>query len=171
MQKQSISIIAAFGSKTRALGKDNDLLPWKIRDDMARFKEKTTGHPVIMGRKTWESLKQYRPLPNRTNIVITRDKEYVAEGAVVVDSLNAAIAEASSAMGAEEIFVIGGGEIYTEALPLATTLYLTLVESDVEGDVFFPIYDESLYSVVERKENQTDAGLSYQFLTLQKKSF
>lgn len=138
---------------------------------MARFKEKTTGHPVIMGRKTWESLKQYRPLPNRTNIVITRDKEYVAEGAVVVDSLNAAIAEASSAMGAEEIFVIGGGEIYTEALPLATTLYLTLVESDVEGDVFFPIYDESLYSVVERKENQTDAGLSYQFLTLQKKSF
>ncbi len=166
MQNQSISLIAMLGSRTRALSK-NDKLLWEIPEDLSRFSKKTRNHPVVMGRKTWESLPEaYRPLPKRTNIVITRNKDYVAEGAIVVDSLNAAIAEASSAPGSEEIFVMGGGEIYRAALPLATTLYLTLVDSDVEGDVFFPQYDEVLYSVIEQEAKQTETGLSYQFLTL-----
>src|SRR3989338_8490136 len=121
-----IAIIAALGAQTRAIGKDNGLL-WHIPDDLKRFKELTLGHSVIMGRKTWESLpEKFRPLPGRTNVVVTRQAGYVAEGAVcgaggawAAAWLGAARAAAARAPGADEMFVIGGGELYREALPFA----------------------------------------------------
>ena len=137
-----IAIIVALGAKTRALGKDNKLL-WHIPEDMRRFKELTMRHPVIMGRKTWESLpEKFRPLPERTNIVVTRQAGYKANGATVVDSLSDAFLAAEKAPGADETFIIGGGEIYTIALPYATHLYLTLVNAAAEADTFFQLYEK-----------------------------
>lgn len=137
----SIAIIAAMATGTRAIGKNGRLL-WHVPDDMKRFKALTTGHPVIMGRKTWESLpERFRPLPKRANIVVTRQVGYVAPGAVVADSLEAARAAAARAAGAAEIFVIGGGELYAAALPHADRLYLTLVGADADADTFFPPYE------------------------------
>lgn len=101
------------------------------------------GHPVIMGRKTWESLpEKFRPLPGRTNIVVTRQADYKAEGAIVVNGLSDAFFAAEKAIGADETFIIGGGQIYAEALPYATRLYLTIVDDTAEADVFFPEYKQ-----------------------------
>src|ERR1035437_5709867 len=137
----SLSIIAALG-KNRELGLAGNLL-WHLPDDMKRFKALTAGHPVIMGRKTWESLpERFRPLPGRTNVVVTRQAGYEALGAIVTDSLEAALAAATSAAGSDEIFVIGGGELYATALPHATHLYLTLVDDSAEADAFFPAYED-----------------------------
>src|SRR3989344_512770 len=112
-----VAIIAAIG-RNRALGLKGKLL-WRLPDDMQRFKETTTGHPVIMGRKTWESIpEKFRPLPERTNIIVTRQTGYEAPGATMVSSLPAACAAAAQAAGSDEIFVIGGGEIYSEALSI-----------------------------------------------------
>ncbi len=137
----TVSIIAALGEKTRALGKDGELL-FSIPEDLKRFKALTLGHPVIMGRKTWESLpEKVRPLPGRTNIVLTSKKEYRAEGAEVVYTKEDALRKASASQGASEIFIIGGGEVYAVFLPFTNRLYLTLVPNDAEGDVFFPPYE------------------------------
>lgn len=150
-----IAIIAALDSTTRAIGKDNTLL-WHIPDDLKRFKELTTGHPVIMGRKTWESLpERFRPLPNRTNIVVTRQLGYKTEGAAVVDSLSDAFLAAQEAPGSNETFVIGGGEIYIAALPYATHLYLTLVDDSSEADTFFPAYEKE-FNILS---NENGAGV------------
>src|SRR3989338_2936482 len=137
-----ISIVVAV-SRQNAIGRGNDLL-FRISDDLKRFKALTKGHSVIMGRKTYESIG--RPLPERTNIIITRNPDFKAEGCVVVSSLEEAIAKASSLLppssewglkgGVEEIFIIGGGEIFKQAMPLIDKIYLTIVESDAEGDVF-----------------------------------
>ena len=140
-----ISLIAAIG-RNRELGKDGELL-WRLPDDMRRFKELTIGHPVIMGRKTWESLpEKFRPLPERTNIVVTRWAGYAAN-ATVADSLSGAFLAAAGAPGADETFIIGGGELYAAALPYATRLYLTLVDAEAEADTFFPPY-ESDFKIV-----------------------
>lgn len=140
---ESIAIIVALSTQTRAIGKNGQLL-WHLPDDMKRFKELTTGHPVIMGRKTWESLpERFRPLPGRTNIVVTRQTGYGAVGATVADSLEAAHAASKRAPGADEIFVIGGGDLYREALPLADRLYLTLVDDTADADTFFPPYEQA----------------------------
>lgn len=145
-----LSVIAAIG-KGRELGFEGKLL-WYLPDDLKRFKALTTGHPVIMGRKTWESLPdRARPLPSRTNIVVTRQAEYEAPGAVVVNSLEDARAAAARAEGADEIFIIGGGELYAEALPFADRLYLTLVDAAAKADVFFPSY-ESMFSEVSNEK-------------------
>jgi dihydrofolate reductase len=133
-----ISIIAAIGAKTRALGK-NDKLLWQISDDLKRFKEITMRHPIIMGRKTYESIG--RPLPGRLNIIVTRNKKYRQDGIIVVGSIEKAIEVATEA-DSEEIFFIGGADIYKQALPITNRLYLTLIESDDAGDVFFPEYSE-----------------------------
>ena len=129
-----ISIIVAVAHRG-VIGGNNRLL-WHISEDLKRFKAITTGHPVVMGRKTYESLG--RPLPNRTNVVVTRRSDFQAPGCVVVSSLEAAVALFPEK---EEVFVIGGGEIYRQAMPLADKLYLTCVEADYEGDVFFPKVD------------------------------
>src|SRR5687767_6521599 len=141
MTKPRISIIVAHANNM-AIGKGNDLI-WKIPDDQKRFRALTIGHPVIMGRRTWESLpEKFRPLPNRTNVVVTIDASYSAPGGIVTTSIEEALERAKESEGSEEIFVIGGAEIYKQALPLARRLYITKIDAAVEGDAFFPEYPE-----------------------------
>lgn len=156
-----ISMIAAIASGNRGLGKENKLI-FSIPEDLKRFKEITTGHPIIMGRKTFESIGQ--PLPNRTNIVITRDQEYFAEGVAVVHSLEEALQEVQ---GDDEVFIIGGGQIYQEAIGLADKLYLTIVEGKPNADVFFPDYSEFKKKVWESEEQESN-GFKYRFLELER---
>lgn len=159
-----ISIIAAV-AKNGIIGKTN-ALPWHLPADLKRFKELTTGKPIIMGRKTYESIG--RPLPNRTNIVITSDKNLKIEGCVVVGSPDEAI---EAAKGAEEVMIIGGGEIYRQFLPKVSRMYLTEVDTEIEGDVFFPEFDRSEWREVFREEHAPDEKnkYPYTFLTLEKK--
>lgn len=160
-----ISIIVAMG-RTRAIGKDNALL-WRIPDDLKRFKALTLGHPVIMGRKTWESLpERFRPLPGRTNIVVTRQDGYDAAGAVVAHSLEEARAAARAA-GSDEIFIIGGAQLYAEALPTADRLYLTRVEDDTEGDAYFAAYEGEFTKKISEEAREWE-GLRYAWLDLER---
>lgn len=135
-----ISIIVAVADNG-VIGGNNTLL-WHISEDLRRFKALTTGHPVIMGRRTWDSLG--RPLPNRTNVVITRQPLALA-GAVVTHSLTEAVAAFPAE---EEVFVIGGAQIYAQALPLADRLYLTRVFHPYQGDTRFPAWDETAWRVI-----------------------
>lgn len=142
-----LSLIVAM-SENRVIGVDNRL-PWHIPEDLKRFKKITSGHAIIMGRKTFESIG--KPLPNRTNIVITRNKDYLVEGVVTCFSLREAVEWAGRAPGSEEIFIIGGGEIFKEALPKAGRIYLTEVQWPFEGDAFFPAFEESAFREVSRE--------------------
>lgn len=165
--KPKISLIAAIG-KNRELGRGNDLI-FKIPEDMKHFREVTNGHPIIMGRKTFESIG--RVLPNRLNIVITRSpKESEDQNLVYVSSLNEAIEKARrQAQGKQnnEIFVIGGGQVFNEAIKIADKLYLTIVDSeDKDADVFFPDYSEFKKIINERKSE--DENYSFTFLELSK---
>jgi len=128
----SLTLIVAY-STNRAIGRDN-ALPWKLPGDLAHFKRSTLGHPIIMGRKTWDSLG--RPLPGRANIVVSRNPAFEAAGATVVPTLEAAIAACGDSA---EAFVIGGAQIYTQALALASRVLATEVHAEVEGDAFFPL--------------------------------
>lgn len=162
MQILGLNIIAAIG-KNRELGLRGKLL-WHITDDLQRFKELTIGHPVIMGRKTWESLpEKFRPLPGRTNIVVTRQANYKAEGAMIADSPESARAAAARADGSEEIFIIGGGEIYRETLPLADRLYLTLIDDTVEADTFFPAYAQE-FNLISEENGEENPPHRFQIL-------
>jgi len=125
-------------------------LPWRLSSDLKRFKATTTGKPIVMGRKTWESLPR-RPLPHRHNIVITRDPDYRAEGATVVGSLGEAL-DAARADGAAEACVIGGGEIYAQALTVADRLDVTHVLADIDGDTRFPPIDPETWYAVSQKD-------------------
>ena len=132
-----LSIIVA-ASQNNVIGNDGGM-PWRLSNDLQRFKKLSLGKPIIMGRKTFDSIG--KPLPGRTNIVVTRDKEWQSPGAVNVQSLDRAIelaGEIASSTGEEEIFVIGGGEIYRQALDSADRIYLTRVQADIEGDTDFP---------------------------------
>lgn len=160
MNKPTVSIVVAIAEQNRAIGKDNQL-PWHIPEDLKRFKQITSGHPIIMGRKTFESIG--RPLPNRTNIIITRDPSYQVENCVVVNSLEKAITYAST-IDQDEIFVIGGGQIFKEALPITDKLYLTVVKGNIEGDVFFPEYS-AFNKIISQTDNESN-GYSYTFLEL-----
>ncbi|MFA0809880.1 dihydrofolate reductase [Microbulbifer epialgicus] len=143
----SIALIAAV-ARNGAIGKDNGL-PWRLSGDLQFFKRTTMGKPVVMGRKTYESIG--RPLPGRANIVITRNKDWQADGVEVVDSLEAALdlaRERAAQTGAKELMVIGGAQIYRQALPLAARLYVTEVDTEVEGDAFFPEIDGSWVEVM-----------------------
>ncbi|MBI2050869.1 MAG: dihydrofolate reductase [Parcubacteria group bacterium] len=152
MQKPVISAIAAIG-KNRELGA-NGTIPWHVPEDLKHFKQTTLGHPVIMGRKTFESLGIHKPLPGRLNIVITRNPDYKAEGALVVSSVEDAIEEASK-HDQQEIFIIGGAEIFKLAMHLINRLYLTVIDGNFEADTFFPEYGE-FGRVISRKELDTD---------------
>lgn len=154
-----ISLIAAL-TENRVIGKNNDL-PWHLPDDMKYFMQTTKGHYVIMGRKNWDSIpEKFRPLPNRTNLVITRQPDFRAPGATVVNSLNQALEIARTA-GQPEVFVIGGAEIYRLALPLASRLYLTEIQTQLQGDTFFPDYDRQAW--VERSRNHHSADERHLF--------
>lgn len=156
-----LSIIAAIG-KNRELGKNNRLL-WRLPEDLKRFKTLTIGHPIIMGRKTYESIG--RPLPKRLNIIVTRQKKYRADGCALTDSLDEAL-KLARANDHEEIFVIGGAELYAQALSMADRLYLTLVNAEPEADVFFPAYDDFIKVIAETTYTRTDPP--YKYLTLEK---
>lgn len=119
-------------SRNRVIGA-RGTIPWHLPEELKRFKQLTMGHHIVMGRKTWESIG--RPLPGRTSIVVTRQAGYVAPGAIVTHSLDDALAQCAND---EEVFVIGGAELYAQAIPRAARLYLTLVDADVEGDTYMP---------------------------------
>ena len=159
-----ISIIVAAAGKKRVIGKKG-ALPWYIPQELKRVKEITMGHPIIMGRKTHESIG--RPLPGRTNIVVTHEPNYQAEGCMVAHSLEEALRQAMLAQGDDEVFIIGGGQIYEQALPLADKLYLTYVDKEIDGDVFFPDYSE-FKKVVSESDWQEHEGIRYKFLELEK---
>jgi dihydrofolate reductase len=145
------------------IGKDS-ALPWRIADDMRRFKAVTMGKPCIMGRKTWESL-PIKPLPGRRNIIVTRDRNFRAEGADVVNSFEDAIARAGDV---SEICIIGGAEIYRAALPHATLVHLTQVHGDVEGDTRMPPFDPGAWHETAREDHETAKGLRYSYVTLER---
>lgn len=138
-----ISLVAAIGQK-REIGRDNQLL-WRIREDLQNFKRLTLGHVILMGRKTYASIG--RPLPGRTNVVLTREAAYEASGCTVVHSLDAAIAHAAS-LGETELFVCGGADLYAQALPVASRLYLSWIEAtEPAADTYFPAWNPSQWRV------------------------
>ena len=157
-----LSLIVAY-AQNRVIGRDNTL-PWKLPSDLAHFKRTTLGHPIIMGRKTWESLG--RPLPGRRNIVISRDAHYSAQGAECVTSLAQAIA---SVQDLEEAFVIGGAQIYQEALPLAQQVIATEVLESVEGDAFFAPLDKAQWIETSRQPHPAENGLRFDIVHYRRK--
>ncbi len=162
-------MIAAIGygkDRSRVIGKDNQLL-WHIPDDLKRFRDITKGHPCIMGRKTFDSIVAIlgKPLPHRTNIVITRDTAWTHEGALQTSSIEEAIQLSKRMPGGEEVFIIGGAEIYALGISYADKLYLTLIDDDKEGDAFFPPF-EDLFKGKVYEEERTHEGISYRWLDL-----
>ena len=148
-----VAIIAAVGSNG-VIGAGN-AIPWRLPSDFAHFKRTTMGKPIVMGRKTFESIG--KPLPGRTSIVVTRDAAFAAEGAVAVHDFVSGLARAqeiAAASGASEVFIGGGGEIYREAMPIADRLYITHVDAAPEGDATFPAIDPDQWVVVEEPEVQ-----------------
>ena len=166
-----ISIIVAMG-ENRVIGRANEL-PWRLSADLKRFKELTRGHAVIMGRKTFESIfaRLKKPLPERTNIIVTHQKDFPApEGCVVVSSLEQAI-EFARGKNETEVFIIGGAQIYALALPLATKLYITKVSATPEGDAVFPTFDELEWNLVSSEAHPQDESNNhaYTFVTYERK--
>jgi dihydrofolate reductase len=158
-----ISIIASIG-RNRELGKNAELV-WRISDDLKRVKTLTMGHPLVMGRKTFESIG--RPLPGRTNIVITQSQICI-EGCLVFDTFEKAL-EAACAIDQEEVFIFGGAQVYTKALPQADRLYLTIVDAtDSDADVFFPVYDAFTKIITEEKCADEKSGFSYTYTILER---
>jgi len=162
-----ISLIWAMGNHN-GIGKDNGLI-WRLKGDLPRFKALTMGSPIVMGRKTYESIGKL--LPGRTNVIITRNNAYDVAGATVVHSIEEAIAacEAECVDGStvKELFVIGGAEIYTLFLGMADRLYLTLVDDDAPADAYFPPFDRSLYFEVNR-ENVVDHAPPFSYITYER---
>ncbi len=153
-----ISLIVA-AAENNVIGKDNQI-PWKLPDDMKFFREKTEGHPIITGRKNYEAMG--RALPNRPNIVVTTQPDYDAPDCIVVPSVHEAIERAEDFEG-DEIFVIGGGQIYREALPLADRIYYTKIHANIDGDVTFPEINESEWQEIERVEHPADDRHQFPF--------
>ena len=141
-------------SKNRVIGNNNELI-WKLSSDLKRFKELTTGHPVVMGRKTYESIG--RPLPNRRNIIITRNSEYEVEGCETVSSLEEALLLTNN-----DCFIIGGGEIYKQSLEVADKIYLTLVHKDFEGDTTFPELGKE-WATIDTNDFEADEKNEYNY--------
>ena len=165
LQQPLISIIVAM-AENGTIGRDNSL-PWRLADDLRRFKSLTMGKVVLMGRKTYESIG--RPLPGRTNLVLTRDPQWRAEGVVAVRSLGQAL---GCARDAEELVAIGGAEIYRLLMPFARRIYLTHVHADIPGDTFFPDFDSTQWADVECHSYPADERNAYAFtfVTLERKS-
>ena len=163
-----ISLIAAMG-KNRVIG-NKGKLPWHMPADMKYYRDKKKGKTIIMGRKTFDSMGN-KPLPNRTNIIITHDTDYKAEGAIVVHSADEALKEAEK-YNIEEVMVIGGSEIYKAFLPRANRIYLTIIEGVFEGDAFFPEYDitEWKETSYEEHERDKDNPYDYRFVVLERKT-
>ena len=159
-KKPNLSIIVAI-AQNGAIGKDNDLL-WHLSSDLKRFKKLTTGHPVVMGRRTWDSLPK-KPLPGRQNIVMTNNPDFKAEGAEVIHSINDLFKLLKDCD--DEVFVMGGAAIYQALLPFTNRLYITRVYRDYEADVYFPTIDMSEFTLVKLGEPMQDeeSGLDYAY--------
>jgi dihydrofolate reductase len=159
----AIRLIAAM-DVNRAIGADNRL-PWKLPEDMARFVRLTTGHTVLMGRKTFESIG--KPLKNRLNLVLTRNPEYAPEGTVIVRSVEEAVHHYTDG----ELFVIGGADIYRQFLPYADYMHLTHIDHEFAGDAFFPEFDLSEWEIIEDREGVRDERnpYRYRFVTYRRK--
>lgn len=166
MNTPIVSAIAAIG-KGRVLGKENKLL-WHIPDDLKRFKELSVGHPMILGRKTFESIVGYigRPLPNRQNIVVTRDPEWKYDTVITAQSVEDAIEKAKE-LDQQEIFIGGGAQIYELALPYTDKLHLTIIDDEKEGDSFFPPYEHDFTNVTFEQEREWN-GLKYRWVDLER---
>ena len=162
MNQPRISLIAALAKQDRAIGFENALL-WHIPEDFRYFKETTSGHVVIMGENTYRSIG--RPLPNRTNIILSLDPDFLPEGFVVVHSIEEAL-ERARAVESEEIFICGGASVYRQFLPIADRLYLTLVEGSYEADTFFPEYSE--FSRQISQESAENGTYRFTFVILEK---
>lgn len=163
-----LSIIVAIAASNNAIGKDNSLL-WHISEDLKRFKEITSGHKILMGRKTFESLPGI--LPNREHIILTRDKNFNVDSdkVTIINNIEDAIKYYKDSN--EEIFIIGGGEIYKEFLPFANKLYLTKVYKDFDADTFFPQINLDKWEVIHTSETKVDkkSGLNFKFIDLLRK--
>lgn len=160
-----LSLIAAV-ARNGAIGKDNDLL-WQESADQKHFRQATMGCPVIMGRRTWDSLPaRFRPLPGRRNIVVTRNTQWQADGAEVAHTLDQAL----NLLGdTPKAFVMGGGELYALALPQADELVLTEVEADFEADTFFPAWSRDDFAEVQRESHHSANGVAFHFVTYRRK--
>jgi dihydrofolate reductase len=156
-----ISLIAAM-ARNRVIGLDNQL-PWRLSADLQRFKALTMGKPIVMGRKTYESIG--KPLPGRTNIVVTRDTGYSADGCRVVHSIDEALLAAGDC---DEVMIMGGADLYSQMLPRADRLYLTEVQADVSGDARFPGFDKAQWQELERESHRADEKneFDYDFVVL-----
>ena len=154
-------------ASNRVIG-NNNLMPWHLSADLKKFKKITMGSPILMGRKTYESIG--RPLPGRTNIIISRNPEYQQDGCLVFNDIETAIKKGCESAG--EIFIIGGSDLYEAILPIADALYLTIINREFQGDTFFPDIDLNDWSEVERENihDDPDAAFSYSFLKLEKAS-
>ncbi|MBA1444576.1 MAG: type 3 dihydrofolate reductase [Chromatiales bacterium] len=163
--RPTISLIWAM-AENRVIGRNNQL-PWHLSADLQHFKRLTLGKPIVMGRKTWESLPGL--LPKRQHIVVTGNRDYRAEGALVVHSIDEAVAAAGDA---QEIMIVGGGAFYAQMLPRADRLYLTLVHTEVEGDAWFPEFDLSVWREVGREDFSADEKncFAYSFVTLEREN-
>ncbi|MEM9336616.1 MAG: dihydrofolate reductase [Patescibacteria group bacterium] len=163
-----IVIVAAMAKGSRAIGKDNRLL-WHIPEDLKRFKQLTLGHPIIMGRKTFESIISIlgKPLPGRTNIILTRDQSFSFPGTQTANTLESAFALASHEEP-DEIHIGGGAELYKQSLPYVERIHLTVVDDDVKGDTFFPEFEES-FQLNRKHLIQTYNNVTYQWLDFVRK--
>jgi len=161
-----ISAIAAM-AENRIIGKNNQL-PWHLPADLKHFKAVTTGHPILMGRKTYDSIG--RPLPNRTNIILTRNPSVDIPGCKVVTSIQEAIQLASNE-NVQELFIIGGAEVYRQLLPQIQRLYLTIVHQNFDGDAFFPELDAKEWREVSRERHEPDEknAYAYSFVRLERR--
>lgn len=158
-----VSLVVAV-AQNGVIGRDN-ALPWRLPNDLKFFKRTTFGHPILMGRSTYESIG--RPLPDRFNLVLSRNQDLRIEGCAVVHSLDEAIA---ASPGAQELMVIGGAQVYAQTLPRADRIYLTQVHADIAGDTFFPDFDVAQWraSSTERHEADEQHAYAYSFITLQR---
>ena len=164
MRGPPIALVVAR-ARNGVIGRGGDL-PWRIKSDMAIFKASTLGKPVIMGRKTWDSL-QKRPLPGRTNIVLSRDGAFDPDGAVVCERFDEAVEigrEQAEEDGAADVCVIGGSQVFALAMPKARRLYLSEVQADVDGDAVFPAFDEAAWREVRREEHPAGEGDDFPFV-------
>jgi dihydrofolate reductase len=174
MTTPRLSVLAAM-AQNRIIG-NNNAIPWRLPHDLKHFKELTMGHPIIMGRKTHESIG--RLLPGRTSIIITRQPDYEVPGALVARSIGEALGICSQTKSGEgehldqvnECFVIGGADIFQQMLPLCDRIYITEIHRDFEGDAYFPEFDRNDWREVSREEHMDDRGLEYHFATLDRKT-
>lgn len=162
MSKPRIAYVVAMDNN-RLIGRDNDL-PWRLPDDMVWFRERTMGKPCVLGRKTYDSLPaRFRPLPGRLNIVVTRNPDYHAPGALVVQSVDEALHAAGEV---DEIIIVGGSALFRQLMPVVDRIYLTQVHGAAEGDVFFPEFNADEWQETYRQEHSSDEQHAYSFTWL-----